>query len=245
MNKQYSINILAELNAYVESGEAPKEIVGDVETLVKKLASITFGFETAPVSAPKPKSPSKDELTKEEKEKVAKDVKEAVKADREEARKTKSEEPKVDDPIVEEVIEKPKQAERRPLADLIKELPEGDSLLVGAPHSYLASMPPKLALKFLAGTKISSVVTADAIAKASKTGVNKDFANVLLKAHTLSVTKVAEADDISGDPKVEAFVTKNADHIPFGKELFELMSRGGVDKSTVGAFKKLIEIHSK
>lgn len=244
MNKKYSINILAELNAYVESGEAPEEIIGDVETLVKKLASITFGFETAPVSAPKAKSPSKDELTKEEKEKIAKDVKEAVKADREEARKAKAVETKVDDSVVEEVIEKSKQAER-PLGDLIKELPEGDSLLVGAPHSYLASMPPKLALKFLAGTKISSVVTADAIAKASKTGVNKDFANVLLKAHTLPVTKVDEADDISGDPKVEAFVSKNADRIPFGKELFELMSRGGVDKSTMGAFKKVIEIHSK
>lgn len=241
MRKTLLHTTLANLTALADDANTPTNAKGIINTTITDLLKIAYSDLLAPE---KPKSPSKDELTKEEKEKIAKDVKEAVKADREEARKAKAVETKVDDSVVEEVIEKSKQAER-PLGDLIKELPEGDSLLVGAPHSYLASMPPKLALKFLAGTKISSVVTADAIAKASKTGVNKDFANVLLKAHTLPVTKVDEADDISGDPKVEAFVSKNADRIPFGKELFELMSRGGVDKSTMGAFKKVIEIHSK
>lgn len=128
------------------------------------------------------------------------------------------------------------------LKETINDLPNGDIILAKAPYDRLFNLDKDRVLDYLAGVKVSAIVTTELIEKATQQGANKDWINTIMVASTMQQTKVEGAIDLNSEElkPVREKLMQSANSSPENKMIYDLLSRNGVNKQVIADYNTLI-----
>ena len=147
--------------------------------------------------------------------------------------------------VTKKKVTQKKKEPTRDIIELIKELPEGDLELVNAPYKYLNALQPDERIEYLKSLKVSDVVSLNIVEQAVKDGADSNLAIQIaevsgskpIKRKDL-ITNIGKKGDEQG-MKYAEHISKWIAVIPNGQELYDHMTKSGVNKEVLMNFKDI------
>lgn len=142
---------------------------------------------------------------------------------------------------------KPKEEKKKSsIADLVKDLPKGDDLMVPAHLQPLLLLPKERRAPYLTGLKLDELVDANDVARVTANGLDSTLVDEIIglsrsrpKKASASDIIVAKKDGSELEQKYFRLRSKFAGVIPNGKALYAHMVTGGFTKRVLSDLKMI------